>query len=107
MVLVAADRLRAYAVATGAELWQVDQRGARVAVAPDGRSVVAASEQGLSALRLNGATIWETPYPDAVLGTVADRVSVEGRVAYVTFRPRDDRREPLDIDVIAITLGEA
>jgi hypothetical protein len=104
-VMVAADRLRAYAVATSAERWQVDLRGARVVVTPNGRSVFVASEQGLAELDLNGVTLWRGPYPDVVRDAVPDRVSAEGEVGYVTFRPRDERREPLDIDVLAVALG--
>ena len=81
-VLVAADRLRAYAVATGAELWQVPQRGARVAVAPDGAGVVVASEQGLAAINLQGVTRWQRTYPPAVADAVADRITAVGNLAY-------------------------
>ena len=104
-VLIADDRLRAHAVGTGAELWQVDLRGARVVVAPDGRSIVVASEQGLSALDLNGVMLWHKPYPDAVLGAVADRITAAGDLAFVTFRPRGEQREPLAIDVLAVALA--
>jgi hypothetical protein len=104
VVLVAADRLRAYAVASGAQLWEADFRGSRLASTPDGAGVIVASEQGLAALRLDGAVRWQQPYPDAVRDAAADQITVEGSFAYVTFRPRGERREPLDVDVIAVAL---
>ena len=104
LVLVAADRLRAYAVADGNGQWDADQRGARVAIAPDGHSIVVASDQGLSSLDLHGKTLWHQPFPDAVQNTIADRITVERDVAYVTFRPRDDQSEPLAVDVIGVAL---
>jgi outer membrane protein assembly factor BamB/predicted Ser/Thr protein kinase len=104
-VLVAADRLRAYAIATGAQVWQADLRGARVVVAPNRRSVIVAAEQGLAALRPDGFELWQRLYPDTVRDTVMHRITVEGDLAYVTFRPKGEQRDPLDVDVIAVALG--
>ena len=104
-VLVAADRLRAYAVASGAQLWDAELRGARVAITPDGRTIVAAGDQGIAALDPSGRVLWLRPYPEALGDAIADRVRVQGDVAVVTFRPKGEQRDPLAIDVIAVRLG--
>ena len=81
-VLVAADRLRAYAVGTGSQLWEAEPRGARVALMPGGRSVVVAGEQGISAHDRNGATCcWQRSYPDTVRDATPDRITVDGATA--------------------------
>ena len=46
--------------------------------------------------------------PDSVRGTLLDRLTTDGRVAFVTFKPRPDRPAPLDVDVVAVALdGQA
>jgi serine/threonine protein kinase len=105
IILVAADRLRAYAIGTGAELWQVDLRGARVAVTPRGDRIVVAGEQGLAALDRSGTAIWQRPYPPAVADAAADRITATDDLAYITFRPKAEQSTPLDVDVIAVSLS--
>jgi outer membrane protein assembly factor BamB len=105
LFLVAADRLTAYHVGTGERAWQFPIRGARLAVTADGGTVVAVSEQGVSALDAKGQPRWQAKLPGALAAAVPDRVTIQGGVAYATFRPRRDRREPLDTDVLAITVS--
>ncbi|HLT12149.1 MAG TPA: serine/threonine-protein kinase [Micromonosporaceae bacterium] len=104
-VLIGADRVRAYAFRTGAARWEADLRGARMAALPDGKAVFVASEYGLSSLDDNGQVLWHADYPRSVSNAVADRVTVAGNLGLVTFRPRDERLEPLDVDVLAIALA--
>jgi outer membrane protein assembly factor BamB len=105
LLLVAADRLTAYHLGSGERAWQFAARGARLAVTPDGGTIVAATEQGVSALDATGRPRWQTRLPEALAPASPDRVTIQGGVAYVTFRPRGGRREPLDVDVLALTLS--
>jgi len=108
LLLVSADRLTAYAVTTGTQAWQVALRGARMADFADGRGIVAATERATSALETAGRVRWHVALPDSVRGTLLDRPTTDGRVAFVTFKPRPDRPAPLDVDVVAVALdGQA
>jgi hypothetical protein len=104
-VLVAADRLRAYDVATQVQLWETDARGARVAPTTGGTGVFVASDEGLSRLDVRGQIIWFQPYPPELLDANPDWAGVAGDTGYVTFRPQGEERGPLDFDVIAVDLG--
>lgn len=104
-VLVAADRLRAYEVATQAQLWEHDARGARIAVTDTG--IFVASDEGVSFVDINGQRLWFEPYPSYLLNATPDWAGTAGELGYVTFRPRGDQRDPLDFDVIAVNLGNA
>jgi hypothetical protein len=104
-VLVAADRLRAYDVATQAELWDYDARGARVAVTATGGSVFVAGADGMSLVDVNGRRRWFEPYPSDLINAAPDWAGVAGDLGYVTFRPQGG--QPLDVDVIAVNLGTA
>lgn len=103
-VLVAADRLRAYEVATQAQLWEHDTRGARAATA-SGTSIFVAGEDGMSLVDMSGQQRWLEPYPSDLRNAVPDWAGVEGDLGFVTFRPRGEQRGPLDFDVIAVNLG--
>jgi hypothetical protein len=104
-LLVAADRLRAYAVATQAQLWDTDARGARLALTTGGTGVFVASDEGLSLLDVRGQLIWFEPYPPELLNANPDWAGVSGDTGYVTFRPKGEERSPLEFDVIAVDLG--
>jgi outer membrane protein assembly factor BamB len=104
LLVVAADRLVGYAVATGAVAWRSGLRGARIAVQPDRSGIVAANENGLSGLDLSGATRWQTPVPEALRQAVPDQLTTSGDVAFVTFKPRPDRAGPLEVDVVAVAV---
>ena len=104
LLVVSADRLTARRVPTGDTAWQAPIRGGRIAVGPDGGTVVAATEQEVTALDAAGRVRWRTRVPAAVTGAVPDTVTIEDGVVYVTFRPRPDRQQPLDTDVIALAL---
>jgi outer membrane protein assembly factor BamB len=104
VLLVAADRLTAYALGTGTELWRAELRGARLGVSADGRTIVAAGEQQVSAFDRAGGTRWNVRLPDAFAQAVPDRVTVADDAVYVTFRAGPGRPGPIDVDVLAITL---
>ncbi|HET8682597.1 MAG TPA: protein kinase [Micromonosporaceae bacterium] len=101
-VVVAADMVTAYDIVTGNGEWQANLRGARLALLPGGNGVLAATEHMLAALDLGGKSPWHVSMPDSVRDAVPDRLTVDGRVAYLTLRPRDGR--PLELDVIAFAL---
>lgn len=104
-VLVSADRLTAYTVATGTTAWQNPLRGAQLGVRPSAGSVVAATEDAVCAIDLaNGHTRWQAPTPVQVRPGLPDQVIIIGQLAVVVFRPRDDRHDPLDLDVVAVAL---
>jgi outer membrane protein assembly factor BamB/predicted Ser/Thr protein kinase len=105
LVLVAADQLTAYAVDSGAVVWPVNLRGARLAVTAGRDLMVAAVEDEVVALDRLGVVQWRTRYPDQVSGAVAEQVVIEGDTAYVIFRPGSNQRPPLAVDVIAIAIG--
>jgi outer membrane protein assembly factor BamB len=105
LLVVAADRLTGYAVATGAQVWQSGLRGARIAIQPDLHGIVAATEDTISGLDLAGATRWQTPLPDAVRKGLPHRLTAAGQAAFLTFGPHPDRSGPLDVDVLAVSLG--
>ncbi len=102
LLLVSADRLTAYAAGTGEPAWQAPVRGARIAVTPDGGTIVAATQQTVSALDSSGRTRWQVGVPAGLGGALPDRVTIKGHAAYVTFRPRPDQRGALDLDVLAV-----
>ncbi len=104
LLLVAADRITAYAAGTGRPAWQAPLQGARIAVSPDRSTFVAVTEHGVSALDTAGRTRWQVGLPDELTAATPCRISIDGRAAYVTFRPRHDRPQPLDVDVLAVAV---
>jgi hypothetical protein len=106
-ILVAADRLRAYEVATQAQRWDYDARGARVGVTPGGTRIFVASDQGLSLVDADGHELWSNRYPAYLLDAGPDWAGVQGDLGFVTFRARDPQRNPLDFDTLAVNLGIA
>jgi outer membrane protein assembly factor BamB/predicted Ser/Thr protein kinase len=104
LLLVSADRLTAYATATGTQAWQVPLRGARIAVSTDGRRVIAATGANISAMDHSGVPQWQAELPEPVRGAQPDRLTTDDRAAFVTFRSRPRGPEPPDIDVVAIAL---
>ena len=104
-VLVASERVTAYEVGTGEVAWRADMYGARLAVLPAGDGVVAANDSVIVALDRNGGFPWQEPVPAAVRAeAMPGRLTTDGRMAYLTLKPRGDRSEPLTVDVIAIAL---
>ncbi|HET8684370.1 MAG TPA: PQQ-binding-like beta-propeller repeat protein [Micromonosporaceae bacterium] len=104
-VLVASERVTAYEVSTGEVVWQADMYGARLAALPAGDGVVAANDSVIVALNRNGDFPWQEPVPAAVRAeAMPGRLTTDGQMAYLTFKPRGDRSEPLTVDVIAIAL---
>jgi hypothetical protein len=104
LVLIGADRLNALSLAGGGQRWQANERGARVAGTPDGRLIIAATDEAVMAFDADGATPWRTLMPGEFADGAVDRVTTDAHTAYVTFKPRGERREPLESDVLAIAL---
>jgi outer membrane protein assembly factor BamB len=104
MVLICADRLNALSLGNGSQQWQVALRGARVAGAHDGALIIAATDGEVTAFDAGGAVRWRLDVPGTFAAGLVDDVSADAHTAYVTFKPRDDRRDPLDLDVLAIAL---
>jgi hypothetical protein len=104
VLLVAADNLTAYTVATGSEAWQVGLRGALLAVPTNGRGTVAATAQSVSALDAAGSPLWRGPLPEAVRYTWPDTLTTENGIAFVTFKPPPGELELLDFDIVAVAL---
>lgn len=104
LLLVAADSLTAYVTATGAEAWRVRLRSARIAVAAEGRSVVGASERTIYALDWTGDRLWQAALPGSVRNALPERLTTDDHRAFLTFSPRGEQIEPLDVDVIAVAL---
>jgi outer membrane protein assembly factor BamB len=107
LLLVGADRLTALSLATGTRAWRSPLRGARMAISADGRTIVVAAERTITAVDRAGNLRWQTDLPDAVTRAVPDRVTIDQRTAFVTFKPVDQQVEPLDVDVVAVALGDA
>ena len=107
LLLVGADRVTALTLDTGAEAWQSPLRGARMAVSPDGHTTVVAAERTVTALDPVGTPRWQIDVPAAVGRAVPDRVSFDEGTAFVTFKPVDQQVTPLEVDVLAVTLGDA
>jgi predicted Ser/Thr protein kinase len=105
LLLVAADRLTAYDLATGAVVGQADPRGARLAVSADGRTAVAVTETGISTVDPAGRTRVVADLSRFTRDAVPDRVTLSGTVAYLTLAPRDPGDRPLDVDVLAVDLS--
>jgi outer membrane protein assembly factor BamB len=104
---VSADRMTAYAAGTGAKVWQVPVRGARIAVPADRKRVIAVTERDVSAIDVTGTRRWQTRLPGSVAGSLPDHVTTGDRAAYAVLRPPPDRPESTDIDVVAIALDTA
>jgi outer membrane protein assembly factor BamB len=105
LLLVGADRLSALTLATGAQVWQLPLRGARMAVSADTRTIAVAAERTITAVDPAGTPHWQTDLPTAVSRAVPDQVTLDRHTAFVTFKPQDQQVEPLDIDVVAVALG--
>jgi predicted Ser/Thr protein kinase len=106
LVVVGGDRLTAVSLANGAQRWQAAPRGARIAGTQDGRLIIAASEDGIAAVSPDGANQWQVDLPPEFVDVVPDHVSTDAHTAFVTFKPRRSRPDPLDVDVLAIALDE-
>lgn len=104
ILVVAADRLTAYAVGTGTELWRAERRGARLAVSADAQTIVAAGERQVTAFDRAGGTRWTAPLPDTLAPARPDRVTVVDGTVYATYRPGPGRAAPDGVDVLAIAL---
>jgi hypothetical protein len=104
LVLVAADSLTAYVIADRTAAWQASLRGARIGVTRDRRTIVAATEQGITALDLRGRLVWESPLPESVRTALPDQLTTGEDAAFVTFRPRGEPAIGPPIDVLGIAL---
>jgi hypothetical protein len=104
LLLIGADRLVALDIATAAQRWEAPLRGARIAVAAEGRTIVAVTQGYISGLDLTGRQRWRAELPEPVRWALPDRLTVDGRAAFATFRPEGGRPGPLDIDVVAFAL---
>ncbi len=106
LVIVGADKLNALSLAGGGQRWQANERGARVAGTPDGRLIIAATDEAVMAFDASGsgALRWRTPMPEGFAAGAVDRITTDEHTAYVTFKPRGERRDPLELDVLAIAL---
>jgi outer membrane protein assembly factor BamB len=107
LLLVGADRLTALTFATGVQAWQSPLSGARMAISADGRTIAVAADRTITALDRAGSPQWQTDLPARVTRAVPDRVTLDQRTAFVMFKPVDRHVEPLDIDVVAVALGDA
>jgi outer membrane protein assembly factor BamB len=106
LVLIGADRLNALSLAGGSQRWQVGQRGARVAGTLDGRLIIAATSDEVTAFDTDGATRWRADIAESFADASVDRVSTDAHTVYVTFKPRSDFHDPLVLDVVAIALDD-
>jgi outer membrane protein assembly factor BamB len=107
LIVVCSDRMTAYAGATGVQAWQVPVRGGRIAVLANGRRIVAVTQREVSAIDATGTQRWHAALPGSVAGSRPDQVTAGDRAAYAVFRPRPDRSESTDIDVVAFALDTA
>jgi outer membrane protein assembly factor BamB len=103
LVLLAADQLYAFGAATGELRWVDPLRGSRLAVTPNGATLVAVSDDGIAALDASGTRRWEAPLPESLATAMPVWVSARDDVAFVIFRPRGDG-PPLGFDVAAFAL---
>ena len=106
LVVIGADRINALSLGAGGQQWQAPERGARIAGSPDGRVIIAAAVDAVTAFDADGNARWRTEFPSEFAAGGVDRVSTDEHTAYVTFRPRDERRGPLGVDVLAIALDD-
>jgi outer membrane protein assembly factor BamB len=102
-LLVAGDQVTAHDLSTGAVLWAVPLHGARIAVA-EGRGVVAFNSDVIALLDTAGKVRWQAPLPDTVAGAPPERLTTDGRTAYVTLRGRP-QGGPATFDALAFALG--
>jgi hypothetical protein len=105
LLLVGADPLTALTFATGTTAWQSPLRGARMAISADRRTIVVAADRTITAMDPAGRPQWQTELPTAVPHAVPDRVIVDQRTAFVTFKPMGRQEQPLDVDVVAVALA--
>jgi outer membrane protein assembly factor BamB len=104
VVFVAADKILAYSIASGNPRWQAEFRGARMVGTPDGKAVVLASESTVVAIDTSGSKLWETPLPPSVANIAAvDRLMLGNGEVYLILKPREGG-QPLEVDVIALSL---
>jgi PQQ-like domain len=102
-LVVAADEVTGRQAGTGKQTWNKALRGARVAVTPDARAILAATDRALTLLDGTGGIRWQVPFPAAVGDTIPDRLTTDGSAAYVTFRERFEGDQST-VDVLAFTL---
>lgn len=107
LLLVGADRLSAYTLDTGEEVWQASLRGARIARSVRGGSVVVANDESISSFDLRGALRWQVQTPDSVRGSRADTLTVADSIAFVTYRPAGGAGDAGGMQVVAYALDDA
>jgi predicted Ser/Thr protein kinase/outer membrane protein assembly factor BamB len=103
VLVVAADEITGHQAVTGAQTWHSGLRGARIAVTPDARAVLAATDHGLALLDGTGRTRWQVPFPATVSDALPDRLSTDGSAAYLTFR-QGFEADGSTVDVVAFAL---
>jgi hypothetical protein len=104
LMIVAADKLTAYALNHDETTWQEDLRGALVAATPDGKRIVAANESGIAALDLAGNYLWRAPLPPSVAGHGPDRLTTDDHTAMLTFDPPPGATGLAGVDTVAISI---
>ena len=102
-LVVAADEVTGRQVGTGKQAWDKPLRGARVAVTPDARAILAATDRTLTLLDGTGGIRWQIPFPATVGDMIPDRLTTDGSAAYVTFRERFEGDQST-VDVLAFSL---
>jgi hypothetical protein len=104
-LVVAADRITAYSLATGDQVWQAPLRGARIAATLDGRTLLAATSQTITALdKQKGDLRWQANLPTELTGGIPEKLTVDSHTAYLTLSPRPADALTLPADVLAVAL---
>jgi outer membrane protein assembly factor BamB len=108
LVLVAADRLTAYAISNGAVRFQTEHRGARIGGTLDGQLVIVActTDGVVTALDHDGAPKWRTDIPAEFANAPVEQVFVDAHTVYVTFKARGQAQSDPGTDVLAIALDD-
>lgn len=106
-VVMAADRIYGFRTGTGAEVWNVPARGARLAASPDGRLCYAVAQQNFAAIDpLTGDDTWSEPLPPVAREENVGGLVVRHPTAYIMLRPPPFRDTDVpDVLAVALTAG--
>jgi hypothetical protein len=86
LVIVAGDKLAAYAIDGGPYQWSANVAATHLAIATTPQLIVAVSDNEIAGLDFHGGTKWRVPMPADVMGGAVVRVTTAPHVAYVTLR---------------------